>query len=519
MNLYFGDMHTQFEPGADESQQEWEIRLRTALESARDYLDFLPIVFYPAFFSRLSGGLRTESVGMRPEFTDRWEVVKRIVSEHHDPGRFVTFPGYEWTGNRSQWGDHNVFFNEDDPPLDLSLHVDELFANLKARGALAIPHHTGYRVGNRGKNWDHHDEAVSPFMEVFSGHGSSEGCGTPYTMYNNGHMSPRTAGGTLTDGLKRGHRLGIIASGDNAGGFGGIWGQGLAAVWADELTRDGLWDAFRKRRVYGVTGDRIQLEYRLNDGFMGDVVPAESSARITVDVSCTRALDRVEIIRDGRVAYTHCHNGSWDTPTSGVVRAKIPVAVGWGPTLANGFDVGDHMWEGSLRLSGGRVIGTEGCFTTHGQRIKQSDDDVAFTLRTLDRGEHGRSRTSMQTIVFEVEAPVDAPITLEVNGLRDEFTLAEAMDHGHLLVFDDVSRRMVQEHFDIDPDTIQNRDMFYHNAWIVKRHVATPQVGTVAHVEWEDTQLGDWYYVRVSQTNGQMAWSSPITFRVAKGDQ
>jgi len=395
MKLYWGDMHTQFEPGADESSQDWEARLRLALESARDYVDFLPIVFYPAFFSRLPGGPCTESAGMRPQFIQPWETVKRLVREYDDPGRFITFPAYEWTGDCTRWGDHNVFFNEDAPPRDLSMHVDDLFRNLRLHSALAIPHHTGYMLGNRGKDWDHHDEALSPFMEVFSNHGSSEGCGTPYSMNQNGQMSPRTSGGTLIDGLSRGYRLGVIASGHNASGFGGIWGLGLAATWTDELTRNGLWEAFHKRRTYGVTGDRIRLEFRLNDGFMGDVVPADKVGRIAVHVSCTRVLDQIEVIRDGRVVHTHCHNGSWQMPTNGTIRAKIPIEVGWGPTESYGFTVGEHAWQGHLAISQGKLVSAEGYFTTHGQRLKRrSDREMRFMLRTIDRRDHGLSRTS-----------------------------------------------------------------------------------------------------------------------------
>ena len=175
MNLYWGDMHAQFKPQW-QPEGDWEAVLRRAFESARGHLDFFPMVYYPAFFYKTPEGLHVESVGMRREFEAEWALVKRLVREYHEPGQLVTFPGYEWTGDRTRWGDCNVFFNEDDPPLDLSLHIDDLFANLKRRGAIAIPHHTGYQVGERGKDWDHHDEEVSPVAEIFSCHGSSEGC-------------------------------------------------------------------------------------------------------------------------------------------------------------------------------------------------------------------------------------------------------------------------------------------------------------------------------------------------------
>jgi hypothetical protein len=519
MKLAWGDMHAQFKPRAGQSLPDWEQALRQALESGRRNLDFLPIVYYPAFFYTTPQGLRVESVGMRPEFAEHWALVNRLVREYDDPGRFATFPGYEWTGDRTRWGDHNVFFNaavapDGDPPLDLSMHVDDLFRNLKSLGALAIPHHTGYRIGDRGKDWDHHDPDISPVMEVFSVHGSSEGCGAPYTMDANAQMSPRTSGGTLHDALARGIRLGVIASGDNGGGFGGLWGTGLAAVWTDELSTGGILRELRNRRCYGVTGDRIRLDYRIGDALMGDVVRVEGSARLAVDVACTDALDRIEIVKNGRVVHTHSHNGTWRPPDTGTVRAKIPIECGWGPTADYGFTVGERLWTGSLTLGHGRIVSTEGRFTTHGQEIAmRSDGEAAFSLRTIDRTEGALTRESQQSIVFEVEAPVDAPIVLEVCGRRMEFTLALAMRQSDLIVFDDGSRAMVHGQFGIDPDEVENPDVFYHNAYIVKRHLAIPDAGYLARVEWEDpdpAQGRNWYYVRVSQLNGQMAWSSPI---------
>ena len=509
MNLYWGDMHAQFKPQW-QPKGDWEATLRRAFESARGHLDFFPMVYYPAFFYNTPEGLHVESVGMRPEFQAEWDLVKRLCAEYHDPGEMVCFPGYEWTGDRTRWGDCNVFFRGEPAPLDLSLHVDDLFANLKKLGAIAIPHHTAYSVANRGKDWDHHDDDVSPFAEVYSVHGSSEGCNTPRRMWGNAQMAPRVTGGTIQDGLARGHRLGISASGDNGSGFPGRWDMGLLAAIADELTTESIWDAFMARRVYGVTGDRIGLKYRINDGFMGDCLDAPDGVRLTVDVDCTQGLDRIEVIRNNRVVHTHCHNGSYDIPTSGRARAKIPIEVGWGPTASHGIQTGEHVWDGSLKAAGGEIISTELCATTRGQSVESTG---TFQLRTIDRKGGGLTPLCQQTVVFEIEADVDAPIRLEVDGRAMEFTLAEAMAGSALILFDEECRAAIRKQFDIDPDTVENRDVFYHNAYIVKRHTAIPEAGYKTTVEWEDPAPLDgrsYYCLRVSQLNGQLPWSSPI---------
>ena len=352
-------MHTQFnlahlrlqsrgvdavaEPPADAS--DCEDYVRRAFESARDYLDFFPIAYYPAHYYDTGTGLQTESVGMKEYFRPDWEMICRLVKQYHEPGRFVTFAGYEWTGDHTRWGDHNVFYPFDDPPLDVSMNIDDLYANLREVGGIAIPHHCGYLSGQRAKDWDHYDEELSPVVEVYSVHGSSEGCNTPIGMFRNGSMGPRVSGATVQDALARGYRLGIIASGDNGTGFAGRWGWGLVAVKAAELTREAIWDAIMNRRVYGVTGDRIKLEYALEGAEMGSVLQSAGPVGLRAAVDCTQALDRLEVIRNGRVCRTHCHNGSWEPPAGGTVRAKVAFEFGWGPAPRYGLTVQDKEWH------------------------------------------------------------------------------------------------------------------------------------------------------------------------------
>src|SRR5690606_14023207 len=44
-----------------------------------------------------------------------FEQLRDIVQRYHEPGRFVSFLSYEWSGNHTAGGDHNVYFLHDDP--------------------------------------------------------------------------------------------------------------------------------------------------------------------------------------------------------------------------------------------------------------------------------------------------------------------------------------------------------------------------------------------------------------------
>ncbi len=527
--IYWGDMHTQFNlahmrlqaEGVDavaeppEDAGESEAFVRRAFEGARDYLDFFPIVYYPAHFIRdPEAGFRSETVGWKDYYAGDWEMICALVREYHRPGEFVTFAGYEWTGDRTRWGDHNVFYPFDDPPLDLSLHIEELYANLREAGGIAIPHHTAYAFANRAKDWDHYDEQVSPFGEVFSVHGSSEGCGAPFTMVRNGSMAPRVSMNSIQSGLARGYRLGIIASGDNGGGFAGKWGLGLMAALADDLTRESLWEAFMARRVYGVTGDRIKLDYSVDGAAMGSVIESAGPVTLRASVECTEALDRIEVIRNGRVAHTYCHSGTWQPPSEGTVRCKIPFEFGWGPTSHYGFEVAEKQWQGRLRLTDGRIVSVEGAFTRHGNSWRQTDDrEVEFSLTTSPR-RNAAEDTAQQRLIVEVEAPAEALCVFECDGHRITFTPAEAMRRSGLIVYDQECRERILEQFgDQSGKWDDIRDAVYHNSHIIKRHTAVPQVGYTAEIELEQDDLApgrNYFYLRVSQLNGQYAWSSPV---------
>ncbi len=529
-NIYWGEMHTQFNlahmrmqeaEGVDavaeppEDLGDCEQFVRRAFEGARDYIDFFPIVYYPAHFIRdPDTGFRSETVGPKDYFKRDWEMICSLVKEYHAPGDFVTFAGYEWTGDRTRWGDHNVFYPYDDPPLDLPLHIDDLYANLREAGAIAIPHHTGYAFANRGKDWTHYDEQVSPFAEIYSVHGSSEGCNTPFTMTRNGAMAPRVSMNTIQSGLDRGYRLGIIASGDNGQGFAAKWGIGMMAALAEDLTRETLWDAFMERRVYGVTGDRIKLDYSLGDAPMGSVIEGGGQQTLRASVECTEALDRIEVIRNGRVAHTHCHAGTWEAPSDGTVRCKIPFEFGWGPAPSYGFEVTQKQWQGRFGLAEGRVVSVEGAFTRHGNSWDQTaDGEVEFAL-TTDPRRHAAEDTTQQRLIIEVEAPAEAMCTLECDNHRITFTPAEAMRRSGLVAYDNECRERIREQFgDQSGKWDDISDAVYHNSHIIKRHTAIPEAGYTARIELEQSDFApgrNYVYLRVSQLNGQYAWSSPV---------
>ena len=52
-----------------------------------------------------------------------WQRINDVAATFNEDGRFVAFPGYEWSGNTSMGGDHNVFFRHEGRAIRRSSHA------------------------------------------------------------------------------------------------------------------------------------------------------------------------------------------------------------------------------------------------------------------------------------------------------------------------------------------------------------------------------------------------------------
>jgi hypothetical protein len=245
-----------------------------------------------------------------------WKEIVAQTREFHDPGRFVTLLGYEWTS--WLYGHRHVLYFTDDGAVHSSLDADtetpaQLWTALAGQAAMTFAHHSA--GGPIATDWSYApDPVLEPLTEVVSVHGSSEAEDSPARIY-----SP-VPGNFVRDVLDRGYRFGFVGSGDSHDGHPGLAHLaartgGLAAILSEDLTRASVLEALRARRVYATSGPRILLRFSLSGARMGSAVSMDtlpSQPEILVRAVGTAPLERIDIIQSGQAVESVACDGVLD---------------------------------------------------------------------------------------------------------------------------------------------------------------------------------------------------------------
>jgi hypothetical protein len=231
--------------------------------------------------------------------------IEELVRKYHEPGNYVTITAYEWM---SPEGHINIYYNNDrigNPAYigNVSIldrveapTVKKLIELYKDRDdVVLIPH------SSHGQAWVSFDDCLMPSVEIYSCWGSSE--------YKLGPI-----GSGMQEGLLKGYKFGFISGADSHHGSPGHTGrpskyqklccrEGFAAVYATELTREAIFDAFRRRSCYATTAERILLEFSVNDVEMGAELAANTGDALIFKgcVGGTSSVETIELICDGEV--------------------------------------------------------------------------------------------------------------------------------------------------------------------------------------------------------------------------
>jgi len=495
--LHWGDLHSHCSISYGEGT------VAQALARARQQLDFCSITGHafwpdmPVDRQRYGEIIDYHNEGFA-RLAGNWESLLADQAANSCAGDFLALPSYEW--HSLKYGDHNVYAAGPDLPLVDAVDLPALRDVARRADAIVIPHHIGYAAGFRGIDWRFFNSSRSPFVEIFSLHGCSESEEAPYPMLHD--MGPRDWQSTATAGWSAGHRFGVIASTDHHGGYPGSHGDGRVGVWASSLSREAIWEALLARRVYAVTGDKIQTRLRVDDAEMGTEIKGGTRRRIEVDVRGSDAVDCVEVLRND-VVLRRLHPQVVDQADMDLNRPqRFRLRINWGWGRKNE----PVPWSFELKLNHGAFTTVETCFSGQaivapkgvgGHETDADEHDLPHQIleqqpkhlawRSITTGNLSMRHGTTQGISVELEAQLSDRVTLIANGQNYDYSLGDLLRRGH---------------------------SHYLRGWLseaVRIGPLVPESDCRVEVAFDDTSSeSDRYRARVRQVNGQWAWSSPI---------
>ncbi len=402
-----------------------------------------------------------------------WREVVDTTKRFNEPGRFVTFLGYEWSGLTTAGGDHNIYYLGDDEEIHRSNHwliddksdektdrypISELWEKFRGRrDVMAVAH-----VGGRHADLDYFDVERVPLIEVHSHHGTFEWF--------------------LEEALRRGLKVGFVANSDDhtcrpgltypSGNF--CTRGGYVGIYASELTRDALWEALWSRRCYATTGERMILWVEVDGHMMGEEFKADAQPKISVRVMGTAPLHEVEVKRGIETIYRH----TFARPKG---EEEGLIKIEWsGARVRSRLKKVD--WEGGLHLDKGRIVSySEFAFDNPEQGVKRISNQRLEWTSTTGGDPDG--------VILKLDAPRDAEVTFHSKPVTFSFKLKDITYEPLMVDAGGVNQK-------IKVSEISGGEL--------------PRSLEFSYFDEKPKYGLNPYWVRVVQSDGCMAWSSPI---------
>lgn len=184
----------------------------------------------------------------------------------------------------------------------------------------------------------------------------------------------------LEDAFEQGYRVGVLANSDGHKGRHGashpgasLFGAygGISCLLAKDLTRDGLFEALRRRHHYATTGSRLHIDTRLRFDTPADLYADDPNmgGKVTAKVSEARMGD---IVRSSDDTVTFEIDVSAGSPIERIeIRNRTEVLETWRPWTA--AQLGRRLriiWEGSEYRGRGRQSVWDGTATLEGNSFE-----------------------------------------------------------------------------------------------------------------------------------------------------
>lgn len=415
-----------------------------------------------------------------------WEELNRVTMKYHEPAKFITYPGYEWSGNHPVGGDYNIYFKNEGQNIyrssswqtDLLKHhktnrytISELWKEFENRNdVIAIPH-----VGGRCANLEFVNNKFVDLIEIHSHHGTFEWF--------------------FKEALKRDLKVGVVATSDDHTGRPGLSYPtqktsrgfvsfdvrgGYTAIFSKDLTRNGIWEALKNRHCYATSGERIILDVRCANAVMGDELDLTNFPEIDITALGSTLIEEIEIYNGVDVIYRLSDE---------MERHDDIIQIKWGgigkKTRSKKTD-----WAGTISITDGRFIDViEKCFNNFDSGITRMSNQI-LKLNSSTSGDYN---------VIDIEVDYNERSLLIFNSNNVNFSVnIDSLKRGRK----EYEAGGVNQYVEIDMKAkCEKQD---HKITFIDK---APIVGS------------NKYWVKVIQADGHMAWSSPIYVNYSDQDK
>jgi hypothetical protein len=189
-----------------------------------------------------------------------------------------------------------MYFMDDNGPLYRSTTISsntvwKLYSLLRGQNVILQPHHN---------DWTGYDPELQPIFEITSAWRQAREEAKEFKM--EGPVS------SVWEALERGYRIGFVGSGDSHW-MGTGEDFGITGAYVSDLTREGIFEAIRAKRVFASSGTRMLLDVRVNGALMGEQIAASGPVKIEVAINGDADLDRIEIVKDHKVIHSATAEG------------------------------------------------------------------------------------------------------------------------------------------------------------------------------------------------------------------
>jgi hypothetical protein len=171
-----------------------------------------------------------------------------------------------------------------------------LYAYLKHFGGICASHTS---ATNMGTDWRDNDPVYEPVVEIYQGHRHNyEHFGAPRSPTEKTQIGGYEPAGFVWNAFEKGYRFAFQSSSDHVSTH-----ISYGVVLTDDVSRQGIIDAFKKRHSYAAT-DNIIVDVRSGAQIMGDAFRTPKRPTLEIAVHGTAPVAKVHVIRDNKYVYT-----------------------------------------------------------------------------------------------------------------------------------------------------------------------------------------------------------------------